>query len=300
MRRSFYLLLPAALLGAPAGSHLDAQAICPWYGASPVACGTTAEDASGWQSQAAVLGANVLLSGLTAGALQELRGGSFRDGFRRGALGGGVTYLGKRVAAQRWWGAGLLGRATGSAGASVVRNAGAGEPSLSEVVLPLGPARLYLQPQRGPSARLQVDPVGVVVLALAATDRELGFDAGASLSAGAPVFRARTHSDGRTWTGRQTAGVIRTRPFDGSAEERRRFADVLTHERIHVLQYDQSYLLWGAPLEQRVLSALPAGEAVGRWLDLPLELSAWWLLHRVVPYRRRPWEAEAFVLSDVR
>lgn len=40
-----------------------------------------------WAGQVTALTSNALLGGLTAGIDQELRGGSFKDGFARGALG---------------------------------------------------------------------------------------------------------------------------------------------------------------------------------------------------------------------
>ena len=47
--------------------------------------------APSWAAHAAVLTTNMVVGGLTAGLIQELRGGSFKDGFTRGALGGSIT-----------------------------------------------------------------------------------------------------------------------------------------------------------------------------------------------------------------
>src|SRR5512133_49653 len=63
-----------------------------------------------WAGELASIGGNALLGGLSAGIMQELRGGSFRSGFTRGALGGTAIYVGKRIDAERFEGAGLLGR----------------------------------------------------------------------------------------------------------------------------------------------------------------------------------------------
>src|SRR5262245_30296029 len=66
--------------------------------------------APSWAAHAAVLTTNMVVGGLTAGLIQELRGGSFKDGFTRGALGGSITYAGKWVSSERFDGAGFLGR----------------------------------------------------------------------------------------------------------------------------------------------------------------------------------------------
>lgn len=84
-----------------------------------------------------------MLGGLTAGIVQRLRGGSFSDGFARGAVGGAVAYAGRRIAAERFDGAGLLGRQVGAVGASVVRNASERRPSLERLFFPAGPLHVY-------------------------------------------------------------------------------------------------------------------------------------------------------------
>src|SRR5688572_16046106 len=85
--------------------------------------------APAWVGDVTFLGANALTSGLSAGLLQRLRGGSFRDGLARGALGGSVKYAGMRVSAQRFDGAGLLGRHVAATGTSMVRNASDARPT---------------------------------------------------------------------------------------------------------------------------------------------------------------------------
>jgi hypothetical protein len=45
-----------------------------------------------WTGHFTTASANVLLSALTAGITQHIKGHSFRDGFARGALGGFVIY----------------------------------------------------------------------------------------------------------------------------------------------------------------------------------------------------------------
>src|SRR5688500_10942351 len=132
VQRLSYLLLVGLLLSGP--RPLSAQTDTTSVLTTPT-----------WVGQFTVAGANALLSGVTAGVIQELRGGSFSDGFARGALGGVVIYAGKRVAMDRFAGAGLLGREVAAVGTSMVRNAADGVGLLDRVVLPVGPVRVYWQ-----------------------------------------------------------------------------------------------------------------------------------------------------------
>jgi hypothetical protein len=64
--------------------------------------------ALGWDVTFAA--SNALLAGMTPGVSQRLRGGQFGDGFARGAVAGAVAYVGRRMGAEQFDGAGLLGR----------------------------------------------------------------------------------------------------------------------------------------------------------------------------------------------
>lgn len=89
-------------------------------------------------------GINALLGGATAAGMRLIRGESASESwsaFWTGTLGGGVTYAGKRVAVERFGGAGFLGRELATVGGSMVRNASAGRGVLEELVLPVGPVR---------------------------------------------------------------------------------------------------------------------------------------------------------------
>lgn len=208
-----------------------------------------------WVDDLNFLAANALLGGLTAGISSRLRGGPFSEAFARGALGGGVTYLGKRTAAARFDGAGLLGREVGAVGASIVRNAGLGIPVLDTLVLPLGPLRAFVPTGEPARARVRVDANDVAWLVSALAHDRLTFDWGESLSAGAPVFRASglLASQGDSVSGRHQAGLVLVsdvRPV--------RVDDVLAHERAHVLQIDFLEIAVAYPLE----------DVVGRWVGL--------------------------------
>ena len=103
-------MIAASCLSAAAPLHAQAPRSDDW-------------SAPQWVGDVTFLGLNALTSGLSAGLLQVVRGESFTDGFARGALGGSVHYAGMRISAQRFDGAGLLGRQVSAAGISMVRNA---------------------------------------------------------------------------------------------------------------------------------------------------------------------------------
>lgn len=250
-----------------------------------------------WADHLAALSANALLGGLTAGVIQELRGGSFQDGFTRGALGGGVVYAGKRAAAERFGGAGLLGRGVAALGSSVIRNAGEGRGSLDRLLLPVGPVRVAIAADSLPRVRAKIDLLTVFWIGYGIAEPALEFDAGRSLSAGAPVFVApgrdiRWKGANRAVAGTVPAGVILLSDDDPVFDSPARRATTFAHERVHVLQYDQALVTWVDPLESWVLPKVPHGEFVRRHANVltPLIIAPFFLVGR---YEARPWEAEA-------
>lgn len=266
-----------------------------------------------WVGEFTILSGNALLSGLTAGVTQKLRGGSFRDGFLRGLAGGGVIYLGKRVAAERFSGSGLVGREVASVGTSLVRNAGEGVGVLDNVVLPLGIVRLYRErsdatsgdssasPLPAPRHRLRVrlDALATGWLLYAIREPQLHFDAGTSLSMGAPVFKTdnkvMASADVRAG-GFAKDGVVLLSdvPFWGPVYAQRS----LHHEMEHVLQDDQLFGTWIRPAQATLLRRLPGGRTFDRWVDLDFSNELLDLLSNAVPrHDVRPWELEAVYLS---
>ena len=254
----------------------------------------------GWVAPVSLTAANALLGGLSAGLIQELKGGSFRDGFTRGALGGAIIYAGKRVAAERFTGAGLLGREVAAVGSSVVRNASDGVGTFDRLVLPVGIARVYWQraPQR--SVNVKVDAVALGWTIYGVVERELDFNLEESLSAGTPVFQTDgkiiSFGDAQHAGGVVEAGVIflsDVRPW-GDAFLQRAFA----HERIHTLQMDQIFLDWIEPYDDRLLRLIPGGRAVNRWVDINVSTE---ILRLIAPlfdrHRDRPWELEAIYFT---
>ena len=209
---------------------------------------------------------NALLGGLTAGIYQELRGGSFKDGFARGALGGSVTYVGKRVVAARWAGAGFLGREIGAVGTSMTRNASYAKPTFNELIFPVGPVQLRVWPREA-RWHLNVDLVATGFALYGLTQSELSFATGPSLSAGTPVFRtnnqlivlrsSRFHAGGFA-----DAGIIFQSYIPAWGDP---FLDrALAHERVHVLQEDQLYYTMIEPGTDWAFSKLPISRKLTR------------------------------------
>ena len=262
------------------------------------------EGAPRWRGDAISLAVNSLLGGVTAGVEARVRGKPFGRAFAAGAAGGAVTYAGKRIAVERFGGAGLLGREVAAVGSSVSRNAAEGRAPLERVMLPLGPIRVYVSPLGGAPVTARLDAAAVVATAYFATRPGARFDAEESLSAGALVFRRPGSADDLGYEGVQAAGVVLLRdiPVDGPAGPGFAVdpARVAAHERVHVLQYDQSFLLWAAPAEKWAMDRAPWSRGVHRWLDLGTNAALLAGLGAALPYETRPWEQEAHFLSGPR
>jgi len=256
-------------------------------------------DAPRWVGEFTTLSANALIGGLTAGILQELRGASFAPAFVRGALGGAGVYAGKRIAAERFSGAGLIGRQVAAVGSSVVRNASDDVPALDRLILPVGPVRLYVTRSTG-AVRPRIDALALGWTIYGVLEDEIDFDWSESLSAGAPVFVTRgkvidRHHDGQT-TGLAESGIVIVAgvPAFGAAHRRR----VLAHERVHIIQGDHIFTTWTDPLEDLVLPRLPGGNTFDRFADIGISTSVLSLLVPLIPkYDDRPWEMESTFLA---
>jgi hypothetical protein len=245
-----------------------------------------------------VLAANVALGGVTAGVLQWRRDGSFLDGFWRGAIGGFGTYGGKVLVTADAPGAGTAGRIVSAVGASVTRNASEGLPTFHRLVVPVGPVRVHWHPATG-EIRPSLDVVGTAVLLTRAAGRDgARLHLGHSLASGAPVFSAGDWDETYPWHARHIAGTIVLGGGDGDYDGYDRFIRrVLVHERVHVLQYDQAWILWGDPLEKRALTRIGVPERVARLLDVSMHAPLLLGVRHVLPYGDRPWEREAHLLS---
>ena len=250
-----------------------------------------------WTGELASLGVNALLGGVSAGVVQELRGGSFRDAFFTGALGGSVIYVGKRVAAGEFDGAGFAGRQLAAVGGSVIRNAGASRGMLDELVLPVGLGRIYWDRARGDvSFRPDLTAIGWTLSGI--QEKDLRFDWSESLSAGTPVFFADNriliiNDDSAHVGGLTNSGVIFLANVTAFGPDVARIN--AKHERVHVLQEDQVFLTITDPLEDHLMRRIPyIGDQLARRVDVNLATELFDVLSWRMPrYLDRPWETEA-------
>jgi hypothetical protein len=298
-----FAVLPLLLLLVVA-PPLGAQHLCP-PGPPGIGEEPCPLDAPRWTGELAVLGANAVLGGVTAGLAQRLAGGSFRDGFTRGFVGGSVVYAGKRVAVERFGGAGLLGRELAAVGTSIVDNAAAGRGTLEQLVLPVFIGRVYIDTgigsARPPRLTPRLDALATFWTAYGFIESELSFDTRATLSSGTPVFRTDNREmvlggDSAHAAGLALAGVIYLAeiPAWGRAWRERAFA----HERVHALQMDQIFLKWTRPAERALIERLPRAGGVLRFVDLNLSSELLRGLALLFPdHIDRPWELEAFYLA---
>jgi hypothetical protein len=254
-----------------------------------------------WVNSRSLLALNVLLGGVSAGVVAELRGGSFTKAFGNGAAGGIMTFLGKSVAARQFDGAGLVGRQLTAVGGAMVQNAALGLRPLDRMEFPIGPLDVLVDTRtRRLSARL--DPIGATVIAIGVVHPRLRFDAEASLSAGVPVFRAREGMLCSPWSRQETSGLeiasvifLAHLPELGSATQRTVFA----HERVHTLQGDAFQAYWGRPLLEWLLPETSAWRNARPFLDVNLGDLLAELMDAALfqAYASRPGEIEAEALA---
>jgi hypothetical protein len=234
-RASALVLLCMLALGAGVAGQAPGEE-------SPRASGT-------WVDDFDFASANAVLAGLTAGIVSRLRGGSFGSAFAGGALGGGVAYLGKRVSAARFDGAGALGRQVGSLGASITRNAALQVGLLDTLLVTLGPVRLSVGRSTPRGTALHLDLHETYWLAYALAEEDLRMDWTRSVSAGAPVFTTdaalRGGRDDGFVNGMVTGGVIVL-----THRARADLDDVFAHERVHIVQREFMKRTIGDPLER--------------------------------------------------
>ncbi|MFL5386819.1 MAG: hypothetical protein ACJ8GN_30365 [Longimicrobiaceae bacterium] len=241
------------------------------------------------------LAANAVLGGATAAVRARLHRRPVLRALAGGAAGGALTYAGKRISVERAWGAGLAGREVAALGTSLSANAAEGRGALDRLVLPAGPVRLYLATRGGgPLLRARVDLAALAAAAYAAASPGSRFDAAESLSSGAMVFRVRGGLGELAYEARHAAGVVQVR--DG--EDPARVARASAHERVHVIQYDQTFLLWAAPAEAAVMERARWSRGLHRWADVGVNAPALAAVGAVLPYRAQPWESEAEYLSS--
>lgn len=245
----------------------------------------------GWQDDLAYAGVNAVLSGLVAGIFHGAsEEGSFAEGFWGGATGGTVAYMGKRVSALDFDGAGLLGRQIASVGSSVVSNAREGKGPLDELTIQLGLGRLYWDRVES-SVTFKPDVVTIFYTVRAAASERVRLDWSRTFSAGAPTFLTRpglTTLDAGV-AGRALGGVVLI-DVNGVVP----VAMIASHERTHVVQYDQQFALWAEPAERALASLLGSRVAsVAGRVDLSIALLPFVPLFSTLPRDLNPLEVEA-------
>jgi hypothetical protein len=208
-----------------------------------------------------------------------------------------VIYVSKRVVAGEFDGAGLVGRQLGSVGASVVRNAGEGRGMFSQIVLPLGVARMYVNTEQR-SVRVLPDLTAIGWTLSSVANSGLRFDWKESLSAGTPLFYADDriliiNTDSTHVGGLTSSGVILLANVPAFGPDVARLN--LKHERVHVVQEDQIFLTITDPFEDWLLKKIPyAGPFIVRHADVNVATSLLGILSTQMPkYLDRPWETEA-------
>jgi hypothetical protein len=256
-----------------------------------------------WAVDAGLAGANALFGGTVVSLARWIRGEplgeAFREGFAGGALAGVAAYGGKRLAAARFTGAGLLGRQLHGAAAASTRSVAAGGGLTDELTLFLGPLRFHLHPGRGADdGRWSVSGLDFYWIAYGVADSRFSLDWGESLSGGAPVFRPElgrriVSGSEQPRGGVALGGVVFISDGLGEAEPR-----LLAHERVHALQFDFLHSVVSQPIERHLLGRVPGGDRVRSRLhpDL-LILGVGALLGSRAESRRSPWEVEAHLLE---
>jgi hypothetical protein len=223
--------------------------------------------AAPWVQDFGIAAANILAGAATAALTAAIRREPVPDAFWQGAVGGGVVFLGKRLAAARFDGAGFLGRELASVGSSVIANGGAGRGWVEEIWLPVGPVWFQVSPSSLRAVRVNLYDVGAVVWASRRSELEL--DWRRSLSTGSMVFLADRHnfSYGRGQTAGLTVGGVMLLSVAAPNLEA-----VQRHETTHVIQNDFTLLTLQRPVEQWGWSLLvhrPVPFDVGALFALP-------------------------------
>lgn len=232
----------------------------------------------------ALAAVNALLGGGTAAVGRAVRGEPIHDAMAEGAVGGLVAYGGKRLAAEDFFGAGLLGRQASAVGTSVVRNATDGRPPFSRLEFPVGPVHLHTGGPRG--WELRPDALDAINLGIHVARTDYRFLWGESLSAGALVVE-RTTGDSPGRLGEAAGGFIR---IDRLPERQRR--STLAHERVHVLQDDFLDMAWFRRAERWALARAFGEESVALRVDWDVLASTVFTVGREVGGRSATWPLE--------
>ena len=251
------------------------------------------------RDRVAHLAVNGALGGFSAGMYALVRGKNPWRAALMGFGGGVVMGGGKQLAGVGFYGSGLLGRQLSALGTSVVRSA---SEDTMLVLLPVGPVTYEIRPGAADRVRSRVNIVGSATILYYVIRSDTRIDVGASLSAGAPVFRFPTETvttrDGIIFGRMDFGTIVLGTPPSAAAEEQRM---TLPHESIHVVQYDFLEHALTLPPERAILRKLGVGERFLRHVDIGIvSVLLAGVLQMHMDYDERPWEREAVILTEGR
>ena len=170
------------------------------------------------------------------------------------------------------------------------------------VLVPLGPVTYEIRPRAVDRVRARVNVVGSATILYYVIRSDTRVDLGATLSAGAPVFRFPTETvttrDGIIFGRMDFGTIILGTPASSLVEERRM---TLPHESIHVVQYDFLEHALTLPPERAILRKLGVGETFLRHVDMGIvSVLLAGVLQMHMDYDDRPWERESVILTEGR
>lgn len=181
----------------------------------------------------------------------------------------------------------------------MIANTARGNPLLSEVALPLGPVRVYVRRSDGLDVGAKLDLASAAAIAYTASRPRTRLDPAKSLSAGAPVFFTESRRAAFAPEGHHAFGAVRVETTSSEWNQQfERAATVFAHERVHTLQHDFALQAWGVPAQRWLLARVPHGKVLDRYVDLGFHALLWAGLNAAIPYEHRPWEREAYFLSN--
>jgi hypothetical protein len=238
------------------------------------------------------LAANAAIGGVLAVARSLFGGHQFTRSLAIGSLGGAIQGAGRQVAAGRSTASGLVGRQLSAVGISLTYSAGADSLVL---IAPVWLVTFEVRPHLPSPVRARVNLMDFAFVTSALIEGR-SLDVASSLSAGAPVFtRAVAAKD--EYVGYTRMGVIFL--TDGIPPALRR--EALSHEAVHILQWDAYNQLLAFPVERKVVRSVRGGRSLSRFLDLGvLGPTCALLIAQRIRYERQPWEREAYLLTTGR
>jgi hypothetical protein len=238
------------------------------------------------------LAANAAIGAVLSAARQAFGRGEFARPVMLGALGGAIQGAGRQVAAGRSTASGLVGREVSALGISLTYSAGADSLVL---IAPLWLVTFEVRPRQQNRFQARVNLMDLAFVTSAVIDGR-SLDVGSSLVAGAPVFTRPIVPTDRE-LGYSRMGVIFL--MNGTPPALRR--EVLSHETVHLLQWDAYNQLLANPIERALVRSMPGGKSLSHFVDLGiLSPTSALLIARRIPYERQPWEREAYLLTTGR